>query len=1259
MGRQHGEGEEFARKIVGRLAAVIEQLRDLARRCKGCAPIRALCEGFLEDIEGLSAKACDPTKGAFTEAITLSAEAGTVVVEARARLALAELSRDQLPARISMGLKALEGLQKASAHADALDCLMLLAQLDPKSTEFRELAKLERRKSSSRGSVNSLEMAVMDMEKMEDVPLAGRRSELTLLIKITNALRTATDAGEGVSIVLSAAGGMGKTALLRSFTKDVQQSMGGVKVLSSATSQFEMSTPFFVWKNIFSGVLSLFGGKKKNNSDAKDVLLATLGDAIGPDRAKSWHPLLNPLLPFSFEETKETEHLTNAARMDMSMQLYYDILENQKHRLLICIEDAHWCDESSLTLISMCHDAPNLVVVVTARPEDGVDDSAGLLKGLLAKEGTQLLTLEALDESALREHIAGLLQVEYISDQLLKLIEQRTGGNLLYIQELVSSLIESGMLLYNDTGVDLKNDVEELVVPDNVQAVIASRLAGLTPSQQSLLQTASVIGREFTLNMVVEVHPASEMLQSMSRDMKELVRKRLVERVIAGGGDESSTALQFSHKFVQESVYQSCLVSNRKQVHRSIAKHIEIVKNDQLPKFYGIVAHHYLHAEEWRNASLYLQLAGEVNEQLNSTKAVVEILNKWIDVRSKLNIKGSDPAVNGRFSSAIVEEGVVFLSLSKALQRMQRYAESRGMAVKAMKNLGTPFPIKKLRKIKIIVKGFARLQKYALLGGHDSYDLNPSEAKTAYYESVYQVAYLSFRNLNDNLSYLSALFMMLDKRSPEEAGIKVMLGLVFVTPALGLNAIHGWTTSEVNRLSATATNEIFGSAASDMCNGYAYSSRGELKQATAFFSRSAAGYMQLRDMDTWCNAASFACMCMLENGNVESSLIATEKAIGDSLAFNSLTATGQLTNVMLNCLIFVGCDSDRGVLFCEMFDKKVAPMFTVDGIHPVYLTKFTQLPFVMWKLGVVSAEDCARLMLKMQAATNFMKVHLFLGDRASATWALWEFYDWSKKQVSKSDGKSIISSSVQNQLMAAIIQNTKFIEMLGKRHPWARCWGMLFRGCLLRRLGKTSSAIQVLTNGIEAANRSSSRVCLALLWLERGHCDKEKELKESGSFSSGNFVRGTAATPTKSKLSKFKTSATIVVGAERGDYLKSFKTAAEVAKSCGLIAIHEQATKHIGMYNSDDNSTQKRRHSHRLDVIHALHKDDDEEAAITGGHNTNPLAERHPGQLRRLSTSGGGGGGFSFGNSHNGVISASAGVRGGRRKSSVTFIDEV
>ena len=119
-------------------------------------------------------------------------------------------------------------------------CLLLLAQLDPASSEFREMARVnQRRKSSARGSKGNSQAVIAELEEMEDVPLAGRKDELTALIKSANALRTGSGGATNTTLVLEAAGGMGKSALLKSFMKDVHASMRGVNLCTSAASQFE------------------------------------------------------------------------------------------------------------------------------------------------------------------------------------------------------------------------------------------------------------------------------------------------------------------------------------------------------------------------------------------------------------------------------------------------------------------------------------------------------------------------------------------------------------------------------------------------------------------------------------------------------------------------------------------------------------------------------------------------------------------------------------------------------------------------------------------------------------------------------------------------------------------------------------------------------------------------------------------------------------------------------------------------------------
>jgi hypothetical protein len=131
---------------------------------------------------------------------------------------------------------------------------------------------------------------------------------------------------------------------------------------------------------------------------------------------------------------------------------------------------------------------------------------------------------------------------------------------------------------------------------------------------------------------------------------------------------------------VQESIYESCLVSNRKQVHNAIAKNLELDQSKQLSDNYALIAHHYVQAEEWRSACLYLQLSSEVSARLEMPGAVVASLTQWKKIRDEQLSKSTyttltgevEEPINGRFDSARKEAGIVYLTLGHALKAMVR-----------------------------------------------------------------------------------------------------------------------------------------------------------------------------------------------------------------------------------------------------------------------------------------------------------------------------------------------------------------------------------------------------------------------------------------------------------------------------------------------------------------------------------------------------------------------------------------------------------
>ena len=314
-------------------------------------------------------------------------------------------------AKINETLAALATFKASDSH-DTVACLLLLAQLDPKSVEFAEMARQQkRRKSSSRKSKGSSDQIFENLEMMEDVPLAGRKDELVVLIRAANVLRTSSS--ENMTVIIEAAGGMGKSALLKSFVKDAQASMR-IQIRCSAASQFEKQSAFFPWKNIFSSILCLYTARSKGRDSgsrelkrvSQEVLLTHLGDIVGDNKARSLHPLLNPLLDLDSPDTPETAALGGSARLEQTLELMHEILVHSESTL-ICIEDAHWADELSWELIKRAHAAPNVLVVVTSRPEHGnaAVGEKDELKELLGLEGVQHMVLGALEPSALRKHM--------------------------------------------------------------------------------------------------------------------------------------------------------------------------------------------------------------------------------------------------------------------------------------------------------------------------------------------------------------------------------------------------------------------------------------------------------------------------------------------------------------------------------------------------------------------------------------------------------------------------------------------------------------------------------------------------------------------------------------------------------------------------------------------------------------------------------------------------------------------------------------
>jgi len=162
----------------------------------------------------------------------------------------------------------------------------------------------------------------------------------------------------------------------------------------------------------------------------------------------------------------------------------------------------------------------------------------------------------------------------------------RAEGNPLFLEELLGALVERGVLR-PDGGVQLER-LAEIGLPDTVQAVLASRIDLLPPTEKAALQSAAVIGRAFWPSAVRELLGGSEPNLSLL-EQRDFVRRQ------AGSSLEGEAEYAFKHALTREVAYGSLTRRERAHLHADFARWLERRRGGR-DEDASLLAHHYAEA---------------------------------------------------------------------------------------------------------------------------------------------------------------------------------------------------------------------------------------------------------------------------------------------------------------------------------------------------------------------------------------------------------------------------------------------------------------------------------------------------------------------------------------------------------------------------------------------------------------------------------------------------------------------------------------
>jgi class 3 adenylate cyclase/tetratricopeptide (TPR) repeat protein len=275
--------------------------------------------------------------------------------------------------------------------------------------------------------------------------------------------------------------------------------------------------------------------------------------------------------------------------------------------LIAVFEDIHWAERTLLDLIESVaewvRDA-TILLICTARPE--LLDTRPDWSSAKRYESTAI-SLSPLTAEEAERLIRNLVGDDDLGPRRLDAVVEAAGGNPLFMEQVVSMLVEEGTLSH---GASVTADVSEIVLPPTIQALIAARLDRLEPDERRVLESASVVGRIFYLEALAEL---SDDGSGLRPHLMALVRRQLIEPShsdIAG-----QEAFRFVHAMVRDAAYQGTPKSRRATLHEGMADWLERAAGERIHEYEEILAYHLEQAHRYR---VELRAPDEATQELAS-----------------------------------------------------------------------------------------------------------------------------------------------------------------------------------------------------------------------------------------------------------------------------------------------------------------------------------------------------------------------------------------------------------------------------------------------------------------------------------------------------------------------------------------------------------------------------------------------------------------------------------------------------------------
>jgi class 3 adenylate cyclase/tetratricopeptide (TPR) repeat protein len=354
-------------------------------------------------------------------------------------------------------------------------------------------------------------------------------------------------------------------------------------------------------------------------------------------------------------------------KREMTQVALLDHLVGQSVRspVLVVFEDIHWIDPTSLDLldriVAAAADLP-IFLLITFRPE--------FQPAWVGQPQVTTLSLSRLGRSDSAGIIGSVAQGKALPREVLDLILSHADGVPLFIEELTSSLIESGVLRQSGGGYVMDGPLPPLAVPTTLQASLAARFDRLGPAKEVALIGAT-IGREFSHKLLAAVSGLGP------SDLEAALERLTASGLVSRRGLPPDATYSFKHALVRDAAYATMLRNRRQQLHAAIGNALVECFPALAEGLPEVVAWHFTEAGlaraaigHWRKAGRLALTRFAVSEAAESFEQALRVLEAQPESQSTLR----------EAFDTLLELRPVLIQLGEPRRAMERLRKAEALA---------------------------------------------------------------------------------------------------------------------------------------------------------------------------------------------------------------------------------------------------------------------------------------------------------------------------------------------------------------------------------------------------------------------------------------------------------------------------------------------------------------------------------------------------------------------------------------------------